>query len=163
MNDVHFSSLSNEWQTPSFLFKALDKEFKFKLDAASTKDNALCSNFFTKEDNALEKDWHEYETIWCNPPYGRDIGRFIKKAYMESQKGCTVVLLIPARVDTRWWHDYCSKCEVRFIKGRLKFINKSFPSYKADGDFKVSPAPFPSAIVVMNNKEAITKYVTQEF
>lgn len=161
MNNVHFSSVSNEWETPEHLFNNLNKEFCFKLDAASTKENALCSNFFTKEDNSLNRDWFKYETVWCNPPYGREIGKFVKKAYEESKKGCTVVLLIPARVDTKWWHDYCSKCEVRFIKGRLKFINRSLPSYREDGDFKVSPAPFPSAIVVMNNKEATTKYIVQ--
>lgn len=145
--DVHFSSNSNEWQTPRNLFDKLDETFGFILDAAATKDNALCKSYFTIDDDALQQDWHKYKTVWCNPPYGRQIGKFVKKAYEESQKGAVVVLLVPARVDTKWWHDYCAKGAVLFVKGRLKFVNKMLPSYNENGDFKISPAPFPSAIV----------------
>lgn len=164
MNEIHYSSKSNEWQTPKWLFDKLNNKFNFQLDAAATVDNALCANYFTLNDNALSKDWHIYKTIYCNPPYGRMIGKFVKKAYEESQKECTVVMLIPARVDTSWWHDYCSKGNVLFIKGRLKFINKEFPSYKDNGDFKISPAPFPSAIVIFD-KDILpkTEYITQDF
>lgn len=145
--DVHFSSNSNEWETPKEVFKKLDAHFDFVLDAAATKDNALCKSYFTIDDDALKQDWAKYGSVWCNPPYGREIGKFVKKAYEESKKGATVVMLIPARVDTRWWQDYCSQGSVLFIRGRLKFVNKMLPSYKEDGDFKISPAPFPSAIV----------------
>jgi phage N-6-adenine-methyltransferase len=146
---VHFSSMSNEWETPRELFNSLNKEFAFEIDVSATKENALCNIFFTKDDDALSQDWSKYKVAWCNPPYGRLIGKFVKKGYEESLKGCTVVFLIPARVDTRWWHDYCAKGEVRFCKGRLKFQNRSLPSWREDGNFKASPAPFPSAIVVM--------------
>ena len=149
--DVHFSSVSNEWETPKSLFASLNREFNFDLDAAATKENALCENFFTIQDDSLSQDWSQYKNIWCNPPYGRLIGKFVEKAFNESKKGCTVVMLIPARVDTKYFQNFCSLGQVLFIKGRLKFINKSFPSYREDGDFKVSPAPFPSAIVVFKN------------
>jgi len=158
--DIHYSSKSNEWETPRTIFNQLNEEFNFQLDASATKDNALCANFFTLEDNSLIQDWSKYKSIFCNSPYGRMIGKFVEKAYQESQRGSTVVMLIPARVDTKWWHNYCAKGEVRFIKGRLKFVNKSSPSYSDDGNFKLSPAPFPSAIVIFRpNQISITKYV----
>lgn len=160
MNDIHFSSKSNEWETPRWLFDILNQEFNFQLDAASTTENALCSKFFTQDSDALVVDWSQHKSIFLNPPYSRLIGKFIKKAYEESQKDCTVVLLIPARTDTRFWHDYCSKGEVRFIRGRLKFVNKAFPSWNKEGNFKSSPAPFPSAIVIFR-KDMVseTKYI----
>jgi phage N-6-adenine-methyltransferase len=160
MNDVHFSSKSNEWHTPDWLFKQLDAEFHFDLDAASTHENAKCARHYTAEDDALKQDWSSQggHTVWLNPPYGRLIGKFVKKAYEESLKGLTVVLLIPARPDTKWWHAYCAKGHVRFIKGRLKFVNPSLPSYREDGDFKMSPAPFPSAIIIFGRGQG-TSYV----
>ena len=79
-------------------------------------------------------------TCWMNPPYGREIIKWMKKAYQESLKGCTVVCLVPSRTDTIWWHDYAMKGEITFIKGRLKFGNQS------------NPAPFPSAVVVFKGK-----------
>ena len=145
--DVHFSSKSNEWETPSEIFEALKSEFGFTLDPCCTEDNAKCAKFFTVKENGLQQDWSK-ETVFMNPPYGREIGKWVKKAYHEAQKGAVVVCLIPSRTDTGWWHRYCMKGEIRFIKGRLKFINKSLPSYRPDGDFKISSAPFPSAIVV---------------
>ncbi|MEK6883311.1 MAG: phage N-6-adenine-methyltransferase [Nanoarchaeota archaeon] len=149
-SNLHFSSKSNEWKTPKFLFDKLNEEFNFNLDAAASKDNALCKNFFTLEDNSLIQDW-QFGTVFCNPPYGREIGKFVKKGYEESLRGCTVVFLIPARTDTKWWHEYCSKGEVRFIKGRLKFKNGNC----------TNSAPFPSVIVIFNGKNGwgITKYV----
>jgi phage N-6-adenine-methyltransferase len=153
---IHYSSKSDEWETPKNLFDLLNKEFSFDLDAAATKENTLCDHFFTIEDDALTKDWSDYKNVWCNPPYGKLIGKFIKKGFEESQKGCTVVFLIPARVDTKWWHQYCALSECRFIKGRLKFQNRTFPSWRADGIFKISPANFPSAIIVMR-KDNIEK------
>ena len=161
--DLMFSSISNEWETPNNVFNRLNDEFNFILDAASTIDNAKCKNFYSIEDNSLNQNWSNHKSIWCNPPYGREIGKFIKKGYEESQKDCSVVFLIPARTDTKWWYEFCSKGEVRFIKGRLKFINKLLPSYNVNGNFKISPAPFPSAIVIFKkNIIPTTKYVKYE-
>jgi hypothetical protein len=87
-----------------------------------------------------------------NPPYGKNIGKFMKKAYEESLKGAIVVCLVPSRTDTKWWHDYAMKGSIEFLRGRLRFINRTFPSWRADGNFKVSPAGFPSAIVVFGKE-----------
>lgn len=150
-NNVHFSSQSNEWETPDYVFKHVEKLYgKFDLDAAATKENAKCEKFFTKEDDALSKDWaKEGKNIWVNPPYGREIGKFVEKAYQEGRK-VSVVMLIPARTDTKWWHKYCSMGEVHFIRGRLKFVNRTLPSYREDGNFKTSSAAFPSAVVAFS-------------
>jgi len=157
MNKVHYSSKSNEWCTPKNVFLNLDEEFDFILDAAASKENTLCEQFFSKEDDALTKDWSEYGSVWCNPPYGRQVSKFIKKGFEESKKGATVVMLVPARVDTKWWHSYCAKAEVRFIKGRLKFARTG----DTEDDPVPAAAPFPSAIVVFRQMQApTTKYVT---
>jgi len=134
---VHYSSNTNEWSTPIDTFNELNKEFNFTLDPCSTKENAKCDKFFTIEDDGLLQDWSQ-DVVFMNPPYGREIKDWIKKAYEESKKGSTVVCLIPSRTDTKYWHDYIFKYayDIRFIKGRLKF-----------GDVK-TPAPFPSAIIV---------------
>ena len=164
--DVHFSSDSTEWRTPRDLFERLDQEFGFDLDACATPDNALCDRYFSAKDDALSKDWSP-STVFMNPPYGDPeapckpnckkkkcerrgyhiaeykpgIGDFVKKAYTESLAGATVVCLLPARTDTRWFHDYIyEKGEVRFLRGRVKFL-------QGDGMSKNS-APFPSMIVV---------------
>lgn len=148
MNPVHYSSKSNEWETPQSLYDELDKEFGFTLDPCATHENHKCEKYYTIEDDGLSKSW-EGETVFMNPPYGREIGEWVKKAYTEGQKPLTwVVCLLPARTDTRWFHDYCQKGEVRFLKGRLKFVNKALPSWNSEGNFKMSPAPFPSMIVV---------------
>lgn len=131
-NDLFFSSKSEEWATPQDFFEQIDKEFHFTLDACATDKNAKCKKYYTKKQDGLSQEWTG--TVWCNPPYGRNIGDWIKKAY-ESK--ATVVLLLPARTDTKWFHDYVlGKAEVRFVKGRLKF-----------GGCKNS-APFPSMLVV---------------
>ena len=159
-SSVHFSSKSNEWETPRYVFDFLNKQFNFELDAAATESNKLCDNFYTQKDNSLLQNWSKHKSIYCNPPYGRLISKFIKKGYEANQLGSLVVFLIPARVDTKWWHDYCSKGEVWFIKGRLKFINKAFPSYREDGNYKISSAPFPSAIVIFRaGNIPATKYI----
>lgn len=135
--DIHFSSKTNEWATPQPFFDALNKEFKFNLDPSATEDNAKCKRFFTVADDGLKKSWGGYR-VFCNPPYGKELKSWVKKAYEESKKkNTTVVLLIPARTDTSYFHDYIyGKAEIRFIRGRLKF-----------GDSKNS-APFPSMVVV---------------
>lgn len=134
--NVHFSHKSNEWETPQQLFDELDREFDFELDPCATKDNAKCTLFFDKELDGLEMPWDEWR-VFCNPPYGRQIGKWIKKG---SESTGLVVMLLPARTDTSWFHDYIlGKGEVRFLRGRLKF-----------GGSKNS-APFPSMIVIFNN------------
>ena len=147
LDKSQLSSKSNEWETPQDLFDSLHREFKFTLDPCSTIDNHKLPKFYTKEDDGLSKDWSN-ETVFMNPPYGRTIGQWIQKAYEESLKGTTVVCLIPSRTDTSYWHEYCIKGEIRFIRGRLKFINRTFPSWREDGNFKISPAPFPCSIIV---------------
>ena len=142
MNKVHFSMKSNEWTTPQDLYDKLNKEFNFTLDPCCTKESAKCDKFYTKEDDGLSKDWR-YDTVFMNPPYGREIPKWIEKAYKESLKGAVVVCLIPARTDTRYWHDYIfTKAEVRFLKGRVKFENGKKPQ----------PAPFPSAVVIFGDE-----------
>jgi len=135
---VMFSSKTPEWSTPQDFYDKLDKEFNFDLDPCSTEDNAKCDNFFTGEDNGLEQDWEG--SVFMNPPYGRTIKQWVKKAYQESYKdGTTVVCLLPARTCTQWWHDYCMKArEIRFVKGRLKF------------GAGTNSAPFPSAVVIFD-------------
>ena len=134
INDGLFISKTDMWATPQDFFDELDKEFRFTLDPCSTHENAKCKKHYTIEDDGLSKDWTG-ETVFCNPPYGKEIGKWVKKC-MESGGG-TRVALLPARTDTRWFHNYVyGKAEIRFIKGRLKF-----------GDSKNS-APFPSMVTI---------------
>ena len=136
-----FSSRTDEWETPKDLFQKLDDEFRFDLDVCATPENAKCKRFFTKEQDGLKQEWKG--TCWMNPPYGRQISLWVKKALDSARGGATVVCLLPSRTDTQWWHSYviAHAVEVRFIKGRLKF-----------GDSKNS-APFPSAVVVFRGSE----------
>ena len=140
---MHFSSKSNEWETPQDLYDKLDEEFGFTLDPCATPKTAKCEKYFTKDDDGLSKNW-EGETVFMNPPYGRDIKHWIKKAYEEGQKPkTTVVCLIPSRTDTKYWHDYCMKAwNIHFVKGRLKFKNDNAGN---------NSAPFPSAVIVFKN------------
>lgn len=135
------SSKDMTWETPQDFFDELNKEFDFSLDPCATKETAKCNNFYTKEDDGLSKDWGG-NTVFCNPPYGRAIKDWVKKCRDEGLKDFTeVVMLIPARTDTKYFHEYIYKkpnVEIRFIKGRLKF-----------GDCKNS-APFPSMLVIFN-------------
>ena len=134
---VLYSSKEEKWATPQDFFDKLNDEFHFTLDAAASPDNAKCTNYFTEEQDGLVQSWGGH-TVWCNPPYCRKTGLWVKKAYEEHQRtGCTVVMLLPSRTDVRWFHDYIlGKAEIRFIKGRLKF-----------GGNKNS-APFPSIVVI---------------
>lgn len=135
--EVHYSSKSNEWATPQKLFDELNEEFNFTLDPCATDENAKCDKHFTIEDDGLSKDWSK-DVVFMNPPYGREIKKWIKKAYEESLNGATVVCLIPARTDTTYWHDFIfdKADDIRFLRGRLKFGNSK------------NSAPFPSAIVL---------------
>lgn len=138
---VMFSSKSKEWSTPQDFFDKLNWRFgPFNLDPCATVYNTKCTNFYSLQENGLEQDWSGHK-VFVNPPYGRDIKDWIRKGYEESLKPNTlVVMLIPARTDTKYWSDYVMKArEIHFVKGRLKF-----------GDSN-NPAPFPSAVVVFNN------------
>ena len=115
-----YKSARTDWETPQFLFDALDQEFGFDVDVCATAANAKCKRFFSPADDGLTQDWGD-RVCWCNPPYGRQIGRWMRKAYESAKGGATVVCLLPARTDTRWWHKYAQRGEVRFLKGRLKF------------------------------------------
>lgn len=136
LSKVLFSSNSDEWSTPLDVFNELNNEFDFNLDVCATTANHKCENFFTQIDDGLSKNWGGYR-VYCNPPYS-NISEWVKKAYYESFKPNTlIVLLIPARTDTKYFQEYIyHRSEIRFIKGRLKF-----------GDSKNS-APFPSMIVI---------------
>lgn len=146
-----FSSASNEWETPDTFFQELDQEFHFTLDPCCQEYNHKCSKYYTSSADGLNQSWAG-ERVFCNPPYGRQIGNWVRKCYEEAQKPNTiVVMLVPARTDTRWFHDYIyqkSNVEIRFVKGRLKFINRCLPSYNPTGDFQTQPAPFPSMVVI---------------
>jgi len=142
MSNVHFSSKTDLHSTPQAFFDKLNDEFDFLVDVCANHENKKCKIYFTEEDSGLDKVW--YGDIWMNPPYGREIGKWMKKAHESAQANdfTTVVCLVPARTDKKWWHDYAIQHEVRFIKGRLKF-----------GGAKNS-APFPSAVVVMRKLQA---------
>ena len=136
--DLMFSSKSNEWDTPQDFYDKLNKEFEFNLDPCSTHDNAKCEKHFTQKEDGLLQDWGGH-IVFMNPPYGRNINKWVQKAYEESKKpDITVVCLIPARTDTSYWHDYIfgKAADIRFIRGRLKFGNSK------------NAAPFPSAVIV---------------
>ncbi len=126
-NDLFFSSKTDLWATPAGFFADLDAEFHFSLDPCATPENAKCKRYFTAKQDGLK----------------RAVGEWVKKAYEESKKpGTLVVCLLPARTDTRWFHDYIiKKAKIRFVRGRLKF-----------GDGK-APAPFPSMVVIFENGE----------
>ena len=138
INAALFSSSTDEWATPQWLFDSLNEEFGFTLDSCALPSNAKCEKYFTPQDNGLLQDWGG-EIVFCNPPYGKAIANWVHKCSEESKKpNTTIVMLIPARTDTRYFHDYIygKAKEIRFIKGRLKF-----------GGAKTG-APFPSMIVI---------------
>lgn len=140
INKGLFTSNTPEWETPQDLFDELNKEFSFTLDVCATKENAKCKTYLTKEDDGLSKNWPAVSGggwRWCNPPYGREIKHWVEKA----SKARKTVCLLPARTDTKYFHDYIYKqpnTEIRFIKGRLKFSGSA------------NSAPFPSMIVIFN-------------
>ena len=132
MNKALFSSSSTEWETPQWLFDALNARFHFSVDVCATAENAKCPWYFTKEADGLRLDWSEYR-CWMNPPYGRDIGRWVEKARHEAERGALVVGLLPVRTDTRWWQEHVQgHADLRFLAGRLQFsgvrTGATFPS-----------------------------------
>lgn len=134
-HSVHFKSDRHDWETPQFLFDGLNAEFRFELDVCATAKTAKCRRYFTPEDDGLTQEWAG--VCWMNPPYGREIERWMAKAVDSAHGGALVVCLVPARTDTRWWHKYARRGEIRYLRGRLRF-----------GD-ATNAAPFPSAIVVL--------------
>ena len=144
--DTFKTSNDDMWTTPRDFFDKVNKEFNFTLDAAAIKSSALVPNYLGPDHDylwrrdALTVEWvgaSEGGAIWLNPPYGRTIKDWVRKADAVASGGGTVVCLVPARTDTSWWHEYCIHHEIRFIRGRLKFGNQK------------NSAPFPSALVIM--------------
>jgi phage N-6-adenine-methyltransferase len=136
---VHFSSLTDLWATPQDFFDKYDAQYHFEIDVCASPDNAKCQRYFTEQDDGLKQHWNGI--CWMNPPYGREIIKWMQKAYESSLAGATVVCLVPARTDTKWWHDFAMKGEIEFIRGRLKFGSAT------------NSAPFPSAVVIFRPKE----------
>lgn len=130
----YLKSKKTDWRTPRDLFEKLDKEFHFNLDPAASHRNHLCRRYFTEKDNGLTQHW--MDRVFVNPPYGKKIKDWVYKAYYESRMGALVVCLLPARTDTRWFHECCLKGEIRFLQGRLSFGR--------------GRAPFPSMVVIFH-------------
>ena len=138
MDKVMFSSQTDEWETPQILFQALDREFGFDLDVCATQENAKCRLYYTKDQDGLRMPWSG--TVWCNPPYGRKIGNWVKKALFASAAGSTVVMLLPARTDTKWFHYYIYRKKTRgdtIFGGQIAFRRgkECGPISKHGGDF----------------------------
>jgi phage N-6-adenine-methyltransferase len=137
LTEERFASKSVEYETPLSLFAPLDSEFGFTVDVCATHENKKVDSCFTLFEDGLSQKWEG--VCWCNPPYGREMPKWIKKAYQTAAAGeGTVVMLIPARTNTAWWHDLCLKGEIRFIRGRPKFNNGKHG------------LPFPLAIVIFH-------------
>jgi phage N-6-adenine-methyltransferase len=150
-NQGVFFSIENTtevWETPQDFYDNLDKLFHFTLDVCADPTNAKAETFFTKEEDGLSQKWTR--NVWMNPPYGRVIGKWIRKAYEETQNGNVdvAVCLVPSRTCSAWWHDYCMKGEVWFIRHRLRF-----------GGSKIN-APFPNAVVIFRKGEIKHSFTT---
>lgn len=138
MNRILFSSKTDLWSTPQSLFDELNEKYHFTLDVCALPENAKCAKYFTPKQDGLKQSWR-YHICWCNPPYGRAISAWVEKAYRESLNDTPIVMLLPARTDTKWFHDYIlEKARIDFIRGRLTFGNA------------INPAPFPSMLVFYN-------------
>jgi phage N-6-adenine-methyltransferase len=134
INNGLFTSNTDLWATPRSFFDEWNNKYNFKTDVCATAENAKCEIYFSPEENGLLQEWKG--TCWMNPPYGREISKWVKKAYESSLNGAVVVCLLPARTDTRWFHDYCLKGEITFVRGRLKFNEVKWN------------APFPNMVVI---------------
>lgn len=131
-----FTSRTDEWSTPQAFFDRLNWEFNFELDPCATPENAKCRRYYTKADDGLSQPWAPWRTF-VNPPFGRTLGLWVEKACRESQRGAIVVALLPARTDTRWFHNWCWQASgIRLVKGRLKYGGAE------------NSAPFPTMVVV---------------
>ena len=139
MKDILFKSDADEWETPQDLYDRLNEEFSFNLDPCSTDENHKTVLYYTEKENGLKQSWGGCR-VFCNPPYSH-VKQWVRKAYHESHKpGTVIVMLLPARTDTKWFQDYCMhRSEVRFIRGRLKFSGAKYN------------APFPSMLVIFRS------------
>jgi phage N-6-adenine-methyltransferase len=146
LNSSLFTSNKEDWETPDKLFRMLDDEFHFTLDVCANEVNHKTPDYMNKEFDALQKDW--YGICWMNPPYGKNISKWVKKAY---ESGKTVVCLLPVRSDTKWWQEYCMNGEVRLIDKRLKFKGSN------------NMATFPSAIVIFGKDAKIGKLLSYKY
>jgi len=137
VSDVLFSSNRDDWETPQPFFDRLDQEFSFTLDPCANDQNHKCALYYTRVQDGLARPWTGH-TVWVNPPYGKKVlPNWVRKCWLACQHGTTVVLLIPARTDTAYWHDYVMQsAEVRLVRGRLRFVGAK------------GAAPFPSTVVV---------------
>lgn len=143
--NVHFSSDRHDWRTPKAIYEPLNQIFKFTLDPCATPENALCKSFFTQKENGLIQSW-DSQRVFMNPPYGREIGDWVAKA--SQIKHGVVVCLLPARTDTKWWHDYVMSANaVLFVKGRVSFLGAP------------SSAPFPSVIVLFSDQHSFSLHI----
>ena len=143
LNGGMYTSVTGEWETPQDFFDAMNEVFRFDLDVCATHANAKCGRYFTREEDGLIQTWSG--VCWMNPPYGREISLWVRKAYESSLAGGTlVVCLLPARTDTRWWHDYvlAHASAVWFIRGRLRFSGRG-------------RAPFPSALAMFGHSDCL--------
>lgn len=139
-NNALFTSNSDEWYTPLTLFNQLDEKYHFTLDPCCTPETAKANTYFTIDDDGLSKSWNGH-VVFCNPPYSK-IKAWVKKCFDEWNANTTIVLLIPARTDTSYFHDFIyHKADIEFIRGRLHFNDSK------------NAAPFPSMIAIFN-KEA---------
>lgn len=141
-NPVH------DWETPPEIFDPLDQEFGFTLDVCATEQTAKCARYFTEADDALTQDWTG--VCWMNPPYGTDVGRWVAKACSSAEAGATVVGLLYARTDTRWFHEYVyHKAEIRFVQGRVSFLKNGQ---------RVGTSPAPSIVVIWYPRQTVLKW-----
>lgn len=150
VSDVHYSSKSISWETPAWLYDQLNKIFNFELDPCCTKENALCPEFFTKEQDGLSQSWAN-KRVFMNPPYGRGIiDKWVKKAHDEAMdNNALVVAILPARTDPQWFWIYCKNAMVYFIRRRIRFnLPDQESTVKED-------APFPSIIVIFSKSPPI--------
>ena len=137
INQSIYSSKKMDWGTPQPLFDSLNAEFRFTLDPCASDENHKCEKYFTESQNGLSQDWGK-ERVFCNPPYGRSIGNWVKKC---AEHDDLAVMLIPARTDTNWFHEYIynnPRVQIRFLPGRVKFQGAQ------------NSAPFPSMVVIFN-------------
>ena len=138
INAGMMSSTFSGWETPDDLFERINYAIEFDLDVCASPENAKCRAFYTEGMQGLEQDW-VWARCWMNPPYGREIGKWTSKARETAEHGGLVVGLLPARVDTKWWHRDCKQFPHWFIPGRVKFVGAK------------NAAPFPSVIVLFWN------------
>ena len=141
INNGMLSSTTDLWETPQAFFDKYNQQYHFDVDVCALPTNAKVDKYYTPEQDGLIQKWEG--SCWMNPPYGREIGKWVQKAYESALGGATVVCLLPSRTDTHWFHDFCMKGKIEFIKGRLKFGNAK------------NSAPFPSMVVTFKKERGI--------